>query len=95
MSRGLPHYILGELWASPLDISGGPFQLGRSSVKWMWYAKINLFLYFYLKLEVKDMLVKTASQDFPLLKWQRSIIILRVNEGTGRQAGPHAVSVSF
>lgn len=55
----------------------------------------NLFVYFYLKLEVKDMLVKTASLDFPLLKWQRSIIILRVNKGTGRQAGPHAVSVSF
>lgn len=61
----------------------------------MWYAKNNLFLSFYLKLEVKDMLVKTASQDFPLLKWQRSIIILRVNEGICRQAGPHAVSVSF
>lgn len=59
----------------------------------MWYAKNNLFLYFYLKLEAKDMLVKTASQDFPLLKWQRSII--RVSKGTGRQAGPHAVNVSF
>lgn len=89
-----------EPWAAPLDIRwvvGFTIRYQEALFSWeapvsyvIWYAKSNLVWYIYVKLEVKDITVKTASQNFPLLKWQRSIIILRVNEDTGRQAGPHA-----